>query len=445
MAFEQRQPLALGAGLFYPGGEHVTAWRSADAVPEQYLDLDYYAHFAQTAEAGTFATVFIADELYVWDRFASGISHGVNVRPEPFTLLSALSQLTSKIGLAATISSTYNEPYHVARKLASLDHLSHGRAAWNLVTSASDEEARNFGRDSNLDHAVRYRRAEEFVDVVTGLWDSWDGDAFLYNRASGLFADRTKLHVLDHHGEFHSVRGPLNVPRPPQGHPVLFQAGASEAGRALAGRTAEAVFTISPNDLTGAQQLYSEYKARATGAGRSADDLRVLPALLPIIGRTEEDAEERFREIARLTPDQVSLDLLSHHLDADLSDRDPDEKFVFDFDPENFNQVRSVYSSIAAMLEQRDYTLRELYNTLLRQRFRLGTPDSHAAWIADRYEQHAADGFIVMFSTLPDGLDDFVEHIVPRLIDRGVYRAEYAGDTLRENLGLERPAGRYAA
>lgn len=440
-----RAPLALGAGFFYPGGEHVTGWRGASGEPQNYLDLDYYARFAQTAEAGRFATIFVADELYVWDRFTSGIDHGVNVRPEPFTLLGALSQLTSKIGLAATVSTTYNQPYHVARKLASLDHLSHGRAAWNLVTSASDEEARNFGSDSNLDHSVRYRRGEEFVEIVTGLWDSWDDDAFRYDRESGIFADRAKLHVLDHHGEFLSVRGPLNIPRPPQGHPPLFQAGASEAGRELAGRTAEAVFTISPFDIPGARTLYDDYKKRAVAAGRSAADLLVLPALSPIIGRTDAEAEDKFRELASLTPDRVSLDLLSHHLGEDLSSRDPDEVFRFDFDLENFQQSKTVYASIEKLVSKRDYTIRELYTQLLRRRFVLGTPDSLADHIGERYEQRAADGFILMFPTLPDSIEQFVQEIVPRLTDRGIHASEYAGDTLRENLGLARPAGRYAA
>ncbi|PWC03525.1 LLM class flavin-dependent oxidoreductase [Agromyces badenianii] len=440
-----RRQLVLGAGFFYPGGEHVTSWRSPAARPNDFFDLDYYTRFAQTAEAGRFATVFVADELYVWDRFASGIDHGVNVRLEPFTLLSALSQVTTKIGLAATVSTTYNEPYHVARKLASLDHLSRGRAAWNLVTSASDEEARNFGRESNLDHPVRYRRGEEFVDVVTGLWDSWDDDAFRYDRASGVFADRAKLHVLDHAGEFLSVRGPLNIPRPPQGHPPLFQAGASEAGRALAGRTAEAVFTLSPDDLTGARRLYADYKLRARRAGRAADALLVLPALSPIIGRTDAEAEEKFRELASLTPDRVSLDLLSHHLGADLGERDPDERFEFDFDVAGFNQSQSFYAWIASLLAERPYTLRELYTELLRRRFRLGTPDSLAEWIAERYQRRAADGFILMFPTLPDTIEDFVADVIPRLTDAGIHPAGYAGDTLREHLGLARPEGRYVA
>lgn len=442
----RRHPLVFAAGFFYPGGEHITSWRAAAATPHSYLDLDYYADLARVAEEGRFAALFVADELYVWDRFASGIEHGVNVRYEPLTLLSALSQTTRRIGLAATVSTTYNEPYHVARKLASLDHLSGGRAAWNVVTSASDEEARNFGREAHLDHAVRYRRAEEFVDVVRGLWDSWDDDAFRFDKRTGVFADRAGLRVLGHVGEHLSVRGPLNVPRPPQGHPPIFQAGASEAGRDLAGRTADAVFTLGGGDLDAGRALYADYKRRATLAGREADDLRVLPWYSPIIGATLSEAEEQFHEIARLTPDRVQIDLLSHTLHADLSDRDLDEPFSFDFDLAGHNQSKSGYAALAALVEGRELTLRQLSSELLRRRFTLGTPASIADDLATRYEERIADGFILMPPTLPDTLAVFVEEIVPRLTDRGVYPSEYSGDTLRDHLGLSRPdLGRLAS
>lgn len=440
-----RAPLVLAAGVFYPGGEHITGWRSPGADPHSYLDLDYWTRFAAAAEDGRFATLFLADELYVWDRFRSGIEHGTNVRLEPFTLLSALSQRTKNIGLAATVSTTYNEPFHVARKLASLDHLSGGRAAWNLVTSASDEEARNFGREAHLEHGIRYARGEEFVEVVNGLWDGWEDDAFVFDKASGRYADRAKLHVLEHRGEHFSVRGPLNIPRPVQGHPPLFQAGASEAGRALAGRTADAVFTLGGGSLAAGRDLYDDYRNRAVAAGRAADDLKVLPWFSPIIGDTQAHAEERFRELADLTPERVQVDLLAHYLGVDLGERDVDEPFTFDFDLEGFNQSKSGYQAIADLLATRPYTLRELAWEVLRKRFTVGTPDTLAAHLIERYEQRAAEGFILMAPTLPDTLDRFVEHIVPRLTDHGIYPREYAGSTLRENLGLERPAGRYAA
>ncbi|MBF4585970.1 LLM class flavin-dependent oxidoreductase [Curtobacterium sp. VKM Ac-2887] len=434
--------LVLGGMVFYPGGEHVMSWRLPGSEPDAYLDVEYYVRFAQTLERGGFATLFIADELYVWDRFASGIDHAVNIRTEPFTLLGALSQRTEHIGLAATVSTTYNEPYHVARKLASIDHLSEGRAAWNLVTSASDEEAWNFGRDANLDHAVRYRRGAEFVDVVQGLWDSWDDDAFLYDQESGYFAKRDGLHVLDHEGEFFRVRGPLNIARPPQAHPVLFQAGASEAGRALAGAKAEGVFTLWQDDLADAQALYADYKRRAVEHGRDASSMLILPAVSPVIGDTEADALRQLDEIEELTPDRVSLDLLSHYLQTDLSDRPLDAPFEHVFDETAINQSKSVYESIRRIAAEAT-TLREVYRTILRRRFLPGTPEQIADWLTERYEQDAADGYMLAFSSIPVSVDRFVDQVVPELERRGVYDRAYRGDTLREHLGLARPASRY--
>ncbi|WP_051570732.1 LLM class flavin-dependent oxidoreductase [Cryptosporangium arvum] len=435
--------MILGAMIFYPGGEHLASWRLPGAEPERYLDLGYYRNFARTAERGGFATLFIADELYVWDRFASGIDHVVNIRPEPFTLLGALSQVTERIGLAATVSTTYNEPFPIARKLASLDFLSEGRAGWNVVTSASDEEAWNFGRDANLDHAVRYRRAAEFIEVVNGLWDSWDDDAFRYDKESGYFADATKLHTLEHRGEFFTVRGPLNIARPPQGRPVIFQAGASEAGRALAGATAEAVFTMGTNAVRGAKILYDDYKARAAANGRNPDHLKVLPALSPVIGETLREAEEYLDRIEALTPERLSLDWLSHYLQFDVSRHPMDERFQPDLSVPT-NQVRSVQEQIGRLVGSGTFTLREVNRALLRRRFLVGTPDTIADWMTERYRAGAADGFMLAFSSIPVGVDQFVDLVVPELTKRGVYSGEYRGRTHRENLGLPVPPSRYA-
>ena len=435
--------MILGAMIFYPGGEHLASWRLPGARPERYLDVGYYRDFARTAERGGFATLFLADELYVWDRFRSGIDHVVNIRLEPFTLLGALSQVTEQIGLAATVSTTYHEPYHVARKLASLDFLSGGRAGWNVVTSASDEEAWNFGRDANLDHAVRYQRAAEFIDVVDGLWDSWDDDAFRYDKASGYFAEHDKLHRLDHRGEFFTVRGPLNIARPPQGRPVLFQAGASEAGRALAGATAEAVFTLDGGGLAGARALYEDYKNRARANGRNPDHLKVLPALSPVIGETKREAEEYLDQIEALTPDRLSLDWLSHYLEFDVSEFPLDEPFRPDLSVPT-NQVQSVFEQIRKVAGDGILTLREINRLLLRQRFLVGTPDRIADWMARRFTEGAADGFMLAFSSIPVGVDQFVELVVPELTKRGVYTGEYRGATHRENLGLPVPPSRYA-
>ncbi|MDH2416291.1 LLM class flavin-dependent oxidoreductase [Nocardioides sp. CER19] len=430
-----RKHLVFALGLFYPNGEHVTSWRLPDARPERFLDFDYYRDLARTAERGRFAAIFLADELYVWDRFESGVESTVNERLEPFTLLGGLSQATEHIGLVATVSTTYNEPYHVARRLATLDHMSHGRAGWNLVTSASDEEAWNFGRDANLDHAVRYRRGGEFVEVVDRLLDSWDEGAVVADKASGRYADPAKVRPIHHHGEFFDVRGPLNISRSPQRRPALFQAGASEDGKNLAAATADAVFTLGSGTLDAAQDLYRDYKERVAVAGRDPESLAVMPMLAPVIGSTEAEARERADLILELTPDQVALDLLSHRLQTDLSGRDPDEIFTFDFlDEGTVQQSQSAYKAIQRLVEGRSLTLRQVYQAVAGRGFVVGTPEKIADRIEERFNGKAADGFILMAPSLPSGLADLVDHVVPLLTQRGIYPPEYAGATLRENL-----------
>jgi FMN-dependent oxidoreductase (nitrilotriacetate monooxygenase family) len=437
----------LTAMVFYPGGEHLTSWRLPGGQPARYLDVGYYEHLARTAERAGFAALFYADELYVWDRFPSGVEHVANVRPEPFGLLGALTRCTERIGLVATVSTTYNEPFHTARQVGSLDFLSSGRAGWNLVTSASDEEARNFGLETNLDHAARYRRAGEYVEVVHGLWDSWDDGAVRPDAATGRYADPTGLHVLDHHGEFFRVRGPLNLPRPPQGRPVLFQAGSSEDGRRLAGQHAEAVFVPGSAPLAGARRLHDDYKSRAAANGRDPRHLKVLPALSPVLGETPERAAERRDQIEALTPDRLSLDWLSHHLGVDLSAHPLDERFDFDFSGGS-NQVQTVFEGVRKLVARQPdperFTLRDLYRTMLRGRFLPGTPEQVADWMVERFEAGAADGFTLAFSSLPAGLEEFAEQVVPLLVRRGALAAELPAATLRENMGLPVPPSRYA-
>lgn len=432
-----RPHLALALGLFYPNGEHVTSWRLPDADPSRYLDYTYYRDLARTAERGRFAAIFIADELYVWDRFESGLESTVNERFEPFTLLGALSQATDRIGLVATVSTTYNEPYHIARKLASLDVISGGRAGWNLVTSASDEEARNFGVDTNLDHGVRYRRGREFVEVVDALLDSWQEGAVIADKASGRYADGARVRPIDHEGEFFRVRGPLNISRPPQRRPALFQAGASEAGKDLSAAVADAVFTLGSGTLQAGQEIYQDYRQRVAAAGRDPDSLAVLPLIAPVIGSTEAEARARADLILELTPDRVALDLLSHRLGTDLSDRDPDEVFDFDFaDPATFQQSQSGYAAIAKLVDGRRLTLRQVYQAIAGRGFVVGTPEKVADRMEERFRGGAADGFILMAPSLPSGLEDVVDHVVPLLVDRGLYPAEYEGRTLRDHLGV---------
>ncbi|CAK4843190.1 unnamed protein product [Aphanomyces euteiches] len=433
--------------MYFPAGEHISSWRHPESDAAGLLDFNYYKHIVQTAERGKFDMFFYADELYVWDRFESGISQSNSIRPEPFTLLGALSVVTERIGLAATVSTTYNEPYHIARKLATLDHLSAGRAGWNIVTSQTDEEARNFGKDKHLEHENRYGRAGEFVEVTQGLWDSWEDGALLFDKASGNFADKDKLHNLDYKTKEFSVRGPLNVSRPPQGYPVLIQAGASEAGKELAAASAEVVF--APGSAFGpfgtvadGVALYEDIKGRMAKYGRSRDELKILPGFMPVIGRTEAEAIERLAIVEELTPQKLGLDLLSHYLGQDISIYPLDEPLPFTPQLEGFNQSKSNLARIIQLLERESLTIRQLYKRI-NSRAVAGTPEQIADRMEEWFVSGAADGFNIMFPHLPGGLDDFVELVIPVLQRRGLTRIEYTGTTLREHLGLTRPANRY--
>ncbi len=432
--------LILAAFLFHPGGAHVSGWRHATAEPHRHVDIDYYARFAETAERGVFDTIFLADGLYFWDRFPSGVDHYGQTRLEPLTLLSALAARTRHIGLAATVSTSYNEPYHVARALASLDHLSRGRAAWNLVTSRYDEEARNFGGDDHLDHALRYERGAEFVDVVQQLWDSWADDAILADRESGLFADAGKLHVPEHRGAHFTVRGPLNVSRPPQGYPVLFQAGGSDAGQELAAATADAVFARGL-PLAEAQRFYAGLKARVVAHGREADDLVILPSLAPVVGETEREARELAAEILASTPDAIIVEDISHSIGQTLS-ADPDAPIGFAPDTDIANESKSPNRRIARLQAGERLTPRELYAESFWEHVTVGTAEAIADDVQERFESGAADGFVVQALTQPLGFERFVDLVVPELQRRGLTPPAYEDGTLRDRLGLARPVRR---
>ena len=430
----------LGAFAFHPGGAHVTGWRHETARPDRHLTIGHYKHFAETAERGVFDTIFLADGLYFWDRHPSGVDHYGQLRLEPLTLLSALAVHTAHIGLAATISTTYNEPYHVARSLASLDHLSRGRAAWNLVTSRYDEEARNFGGDHHLDHSRRYERGEEFVRTVEELWDSWDDDAFPADRESGIFADRSRLHTADHRGEFFRVRGPLNIARPPQGHPVQFQAGGSPAGQRLAARTADAVFA-GYRRLAEAQAFYAGLKQHVEDAGRDPEAFHILPTLQPVVGSTRSEAEDLAEQLLASTPDALIVEDVSHSIGQDLTGRSADEPFAFEPDTDTSNESRSPNRRADALRTgDTPATPRQVYARSFREGIVVGTATEVADAIEERVEARAADGFIVQSLTLPYSLDRFVELVTPELQRRGLTPESYGPGTLRDRLGLERPA-----
>jgi alkanesulfonate monooxygenase len=440
--------MRLGA-FFHPTGNHVAAWLHPDAQIDAGTNFKHYASLAQTAERGKFDLMFLADAVAVRAGKLAALSRWPQymVFFDPVTLLSAIAPVTERIGLVATATTSYNEPYNVARKFASLDHICEGRAGWNVVTSANLSEAYNFGREAHFEHDERYDRAIEFADVVFGLWDSWDDDAFVRDRASGRYFDPAKLHALNHKGKHFSVRGPLNVARPPQGHPVIFQAGSSEVGRELAARIAEGVFTPQ-HTLTGAQDFYRDMKGRMAKYGRMQEQLKIMPGLNPVVGRTAREAEEKHRFLQSLIHPDVGLELLSNALGGfDLSEYDLDGPLPDVPDHRGITAGQTAFRNIMTWAREEKLTIRQLYERYAGargQRTIIGSPTQIADHMAEWFLGFGVDGFLIQPAYLPGGLDDFVDLVIPELQQRGLFRTEYEGTTLRENLGLQRPASRYA-
>jgi len=437
-----RKKIHLGA-FMTAAGQHAYAWRHPSVAADFGENLEAYTQAALIAERGLFDLMFLADNAGVWDHeLSSGGTAASIVHFEPITLLAAIAARTEHIGLVATQTTSFNSPFTIARQYASIDRLSNGRAGWNVVTSMNKAEAYNFGLDQHYNHDERYRMAEEFVDVVLGLWDSYEDDTFMRNKESAMFFDTKKVHVLNHVGEFYKVRGPLNVSRSPQGHPVLVQAGSSSAGIALAGRVAEVIFTAQ-NKLEDAKKFYEQIKNTADVHNRSAESVVVMPGLFPIVGRTQAEAEDRFEELKELVNVPSAVDNLSSTIGAELSGFDLDKPMPYLPDSIALGSRQSV---ILERAYAEGMTVRELAVSTATTRGHqlvIGT----ATDIADRIEQwvdaEAADGFNVGPQTLPGGLADFVELVVPELQRRGLFRTEYEGQTLRENLGLPVPQNRF--
>src|SRR5438094_8436331 len=434
--------LRLGA-FMRPVSIHTAAWRYPGGTPDANFNLKALIQYAQTLERGRFDAFFMADHLAVLNMPMQALKRSATVTSfDPLTLLPALATVTEHLGLIATASTTYNEPYHVARKFASLDHLSGGRAGWNVVTSANPHEAMNFGRDEHLEHDERYRRAREFFDVVTGLWDSFADDAFIRDVTSGIYFDPERLHVLDHKGEFLSVRGPLNIARPVQGWPVIVQAGASDAGRQLAAETAEVVFA-GVGSLAGGQRLYADIKGRMTKVGRSRDHLKILPGAFVVVGDTVAEARAKKRQLDGLVHPDSGIASLSVRLGHDASGFDLDAPLPES--PES-NASKDGRPRIVDLARRENLTVRQLAQHVggaFGSLEMIGTPTTIADQMEEWLASEGSDGFNVMFPYLPQGLDDFVDRVVPELQRRGLFRREYEGATLRENLGLPRPANRF--
>ncbi|WP_100897579.1 LLM class flavin-dependent oxidoreductase [Nostoc flagelliforme] len=433
--------LKLGA-FMRPVSIHTGAWRYPGALPDANFNFPALKRFIQKLEQGKFDAFFMADHLAVLNMPVNALKRSHTVTSfEPFTLLSALASVTEHIGLVATASTTYDQPYHIARRFASLDHISGGRAGWNIVTTANPDAALNFGLEEEVEHDERYRRAREFYDVVTGLWDSFADDAFIRDVEAGIYFDPAKLHVLNHQGKYLSVRGPLNIARPVQGWPVIVQAGASEAGRQLAAETAEAVFAPAGN-LEAGKALFADIKGRAQAIGRDPDSIKILPGALVIVGETVAEAHAKRLHLDSLVHYDSGIASLNSALGYDVSGFDPDGPL-----PEipSTNAGHSSRERVIALAQRENLTIRQLaqrigsYGGLAF----VGTPQT----IADEMEQwlteEGSDGFNIMFPFLPEGLNDFVDKVVPELQRRGIFRQEYEGKTLRENLGLTRPVNRF--
>ena len=442
------RPRQIRLGAFLQAtGHHAAAWRHPQAQADAGHNIAHYRALAETAERGRFDMVFVADSPGGWgdlsatDAFSRDAKHA---HFEPVTLWAALSQVTRHVGFVATSTTTYEDPYTTARKFASLDWISGGRAAWNVVTTGADVSP-NFSLPAHLEHARRYERAEEFVDVVLGLWDSYEDDAFIRERESGVYLDPAKLHVLNHKGRHFQVRGPLNVARPPQGHPVIVQAGASEDGRALAARTAEVIFTASQTREE-AQAFYGDVKGRLARFGRRPEQLLVMPGIFPVLGGTEAEAQANYEALQDLTHPAVAWNILErHYAGVDLSGYSLDD--LAPPLPRETNHSKSRLKLVSDIVERERPTLRELYRAVATARGHrtvVGAPEQVADAIQDWFQNGAADGFNIMPPVLPTALTDFVDEVVPILQRRGLFRTEYEGATLRENLGLARPAHRSA-
>ena len=437
----QKRKLHLNA-FMRPATIHTGGWRYPGSYADANFNLHHITQFIKKLEQGRFDTFFMADHLAVLNMPMEALKRSATPTSfEPMTLLSALAMVTKNIGLIATSSTTFDMPYHVARRFASLDHISGGRSGWNIVTTANPDASKNFGIDVQMEHDERYRRAREFYSVVIGLWNSWADDAFIRNQKTGEFFDSKKMHILNHDGKYLKSQGPLNIARPVQGRPVIVQAGASQAGRQLAAETAEGVFTSQPT-INQAREFYSDLKSRMIKIGRTPNQMHILPACMVIIGETAEEAQERREILDSLVHFESAIASLSIALGTDASRFDPDAPLPNI--PET-NAGKSSRHKAIRIAKEEGLTVRQIAQ-------RIGGHSSltlmgHPEFIADQmqewFETEACDGFTIQFPYLPPGLDDFVDKLIPILQNRGLFREEYEGTTLRENLGLQIPKNQF--
>ncbi|SDK87155.1 LLM class flavin-dependent oxidoreductase [Lacicoccus qingdaonensis] len=429
----------FGVMLHGPGG-HMNAWRSDDVPSDASTNFEHYMNVTKKAEKAGFSFVFVADGLYINEK---SIPHFLS-RFEPLTILAALAPITSKIGLVGTISSSYSEPFTVARQLASIDKISGGRAGWNVVTSPLEGSAYNFSKDKHPEHSLRYDIAEEHLQVVQGLWDSWEDDAFVRDAENNQYFDKEKMHELNYKGEYFQVKGPLNIDRSKQGQPIIFQAGASKKGSGFAAKYADAVFT-NGGTLEQAQDAYKDLRQKAVDAGRSADDIKIFPVLSPIIGETDEEVQKKYKEIQNLVTIEEALAYLGRYFDHhDFTQYDLDAPFP-ELGDVGKNSFQSTTDEIKRRAKENNLTLREVaLEETTRETPFMGTPEKVAEKIIEWVDEQAADGFVLTPHVLGELYDDFLNKVIPILVEKGYYDTSYESDTLRGELGLKFKENRYS-
>jgi FMN-dependent oxidoreductase (nitrilotriacetate monooxygenase family) len=441
----KRTPMILSAFFYNPQGDHRMSWRHPEAPDREIFDLRFYQKLAAAAEAARMDAIFVADHVAMWDTHKSNIAHYANARLEPITMVAALAAVTRYIGLIVTASASYSEPYNIARAFASIDCISNGRLGWNVVTSGMDEEAMNFGYDGNLHHASRYARATEFLEVAKALWDSIEDEALLFDKTSGYFADPERVHRINHVGKYFKVRGPLNVPRPPQGYPVIVQAGSSEDGKNLAAQHADLNFALVRTIGEG-QRYRRDFDSRLLSFGREPGDMKVLPGILPIVASSRQEAQEKRDFLETLMPSRVSIDLVSSWCGVDLSVYPIDGPLPPLPDTTTYDGQRTNLERVKEFAKEK-MTIREIARCISNAGtgpVMAGTPTDIAEEMEAWYEAGAADGFNLMFPHLPGDWLNFARLVVPELQRRGLTRREYVEGTLRDRLGLPRPMNRFS-
>lgn len=420
-------------------GHHLAAWRYPETKTEEVTKLSLYKEIAELSEKGKFDILFLAD---VFAHNEEDLAYTPQIRLEATTMMAALASVTNHIGLVSTLSTTFTHPFNVARQFATIDHMSGGRAAWNIVTTAHDHEASNFGLEKQLDHSIRYERADEFVEVTKKLWDSWEPDTLLFDRENGLFLYANKVKPIYHEGKYFKVRGPINIPRPPQGHPILVTASASEKGRDFAVKHADILFTIAPSTVAEGKVIYDTIKQKVASYGRNPEHFKIMPGIVPFVGKTEKEAKEKFEHFQELILPQLGIGWLSRYVDHDLSQYSPDDYMPELKEVENVNGEKGRFKLLSDLAKEHHYTIKELARYFVSTQghlFVVGSGEQVANYLSDWYLNGAADGFNIKFPYFPGGIKDFVDYAIPVLQERGLVQTEYRGGNLRENLGLEYP------